>query len=163
MFGRLYRAGANVNIENLGTIQFDASVGNTASLLAKGVRLTGANANNPPLDLEPERAVFHPDGTKLFVNLQDNSGVGVLDVATLTWDFVDGYGFQPQMYDASNEDGKINIQDWGTFGVNMPDGVDVAVVWSCASRQVRGPGIAHSLRPDRCTVPDWGQDIPLHR
>jgi len=125
---RLEGFGSDASVVFSMTIPFDASVGTTEQLLAKDVRLTGANADKPPLDLEPERAAFHPDGSKLFVNLQDNSAVGVLDVESLSWDFVDGYGFPPQMYDASDEDGAINIMNWGTFGSHMPDVADVAVI-----------------------------------
>ena len=79
--------------------------------------------------MEPEASAFSADGTKLYVNFQDNSAVGRLDIATDTWDFLVGYGFPNLTLDPSDRDEAINIaSEFSGFtvkGMLQPDSIAV--------------------------------------
>lgn len=103
----------------------------TAGLRAAGVRITGPEGTTAATDLEPEYIAVAPDGRRAYVTLQENNAVGVLDLdgphgpafsAVLPLGTKDhsrpGAGF-----DASDEDGGVNVQTWPVQGLYMPDAV----------------------------------------
>jgi len=99
--------------------------GARASELPEGVRVFGPGASVAQ-DLEPEY-VATADGLA-YVSMQENNALAVIDIANAqvaaivalgTKDFsVEGNGF-----DASNEDGAINIQTWPVVGMYQPDAI----------------------------------------
>lgn len=56
--------------------------------------MTLQNEYNPALGLDPEYIAFNHEGTKIYLNLQENSALAVIDVATAKLDFIDGYGLK---------------------------------------------------------------------
>ncbi|MEM8932912.1 MAG: choice-of-anchor I family protein, partial [Acidobacteriota bacterium] len=80
---------------------------------------------DPTLDIEPEYVTFGPDGTTLYVTLQENNGVAVIDAETGTIidilalgtvdNSVEGFGF-----DATDDD-VVDIVTRGTVSLRLPD------------------------------------------
>jgi len=93
------------------------------------LRLYGPSADSVAYDLEPEGGDFTDDGNYLIVNLQDNNGYMIFDVAQNKYVSMAGYGYKTMTMDASDKDDKINIKSsWGTsapytqsFGMYTPD------------------------------------------
>jgi 2',3'-cyclic-nucleotide 2'-phosphodiesterase (5'-nucleotidase family) len=94
--------------------------------LDESVRIFGPGATVAQ-DLEPEYVAIR-DGLA-YVTLQENNAVAVVDLATATLVGVEGLGFKDwsdpeNMFDASNEDGGINFQNWPVFGIYQPDAIE---------------------------------------
>jgi len=95
----------------------------------KDVRLYGPHGDSVAYDLEPEGGDFTADGKYFMVNLQDNNGYMMFDLAQKKFLFMGGYGYKEMTMDASDKDNKINIKStWGSdavkvHGIYMPDQV----------------------------------------
>lgn len=113
------------------TASFTQYNGQEAALRAQGVRIfPGVNAAN---DFEPEYIAVSPDSSTAYVTLQEANTVAVVNIAAGTvtdllplgrkdWSNV-GAGF-----DASDEDGTINLQNWNVYGLYMPDTIEAATL-----------------------------------
>lgn len=106
------------------THDFSAFDGQEAALRAAGIRIfPGASFSR---DAEPEYIAVSPDGTQLFVTLQEANAVAVFDIAAGAFTAVRSLGTtdhsQPgSELDASDRDDAINIQNWPVFGLRMAD------------------------------------------
>ncbi|MBW2940380.1 choice-of-anchor I family protein [Zhongshania aquimaris] len=112
----------------LTTIGFeDFNVGGSKTLPA-GVRIYGANNPSVAQDLEPEHIAVSLDNNKLFVTLQENNAVAVIDIAGLSIDRIiplgrKDFGVAGNELDV-NDDGNIDIRTWsGVYGMYQPDGI----------------------------------------
>ena len=76
--------------------------------------------------IEPEYVAFSPDNTQLFVGLQENNAVAVLDLATNTWLNITGLGQRAITIDASDNDDVFDVTN-AALGLHMPDGL---ATWS---------------------------------
>lgn len=81
------------------------------------LRIDPSNQRNLTADLEPEYIAVA--GGHAYVALQENNGVGVLDLETLRWKRLHDLGGAQQVIDASDKDG-VGIFD-RVFGLHMPD------------------------------------------
>jgi 2',3'-cyclic-nucleotide 2'-phosphodiesterase (5'-nucleotidase family) len=116
------------------TANFRAFNGQEANLRNQGIRIFGPNASAAQ-DFEPEYIAVSPDSKTAFVALQENNAFAIVDIASSTVKSVVPLGFKDHSLpgnalDASDRDGKINIQNWPVFGMYQPDGI--------ASYQVNG-------------------------
>ena len=100
---------------------YDFTAGNLAGGVSlAGIRVAPDRVGTPHLDLEPEY-ISVTDG-KAYVTLQENSAVGVFDLATNKWSAVHNIDGKVQTIDASDKDTGINIDD-NVFGLFMPDAI----------------------------------------
>ncbi|WP_215608268.1 choice-of-anchor I family protein [Leptothoe spongobia] len=91
------------------------------------VRIFGSGAS-PSEDLEPEFITVSADGSTAYVTLQENNAIGILDLYTERFTEVKSLGFKDHSiignnFDASNEDGGINIQTRPVLGMYQPDAI----------------------------------------
>lgn len=89
------------------------------------VRIFGPGAT-PAQDLEPEYIAVSEDGATAYVSLQENNALGILDIEAGAFTAVKSLGFKDHSldgngFDASNEDGGINIQTHPVLGMYQPD------------------------------------------
>jgi hypothetical protein len=87
-------------------------------------------ANINPAGIEPEYAVV--SGNKVYVSLQENNAIGVLDLATNKWEKIHNLGTITQTIDASDRDGPggtalAQINDT-VKGLPMPDTIAVVTI-----------------------------------
>lgn len=80
-------------------------------------------------DLEPEFIAVSPNSRTAYVSLQENNGVAVVDIRRGRITGLLGLGAKDHSLagnalDASNRDGIINIRNWPTNGLYMPDTID---------------------------------------
>lgn len=87
-----------------------------------------ANTKAKHFHIEPEYVAFSPDNTQLFVGLQENNAVAVLDLDTNTWLNITGLGQRPITIDASDNDDLFDVSN-AALGMHMPDGL---ATWSSA-------------------------------
>lgn len=95
--------------------------------LDPSVRIFGPNASVAQ-DLEPEYITFSKEGSTAWVTLQENNALAIVDVLGGELKGVVGLGFKDHSlaingFDASNKDGKINIQSWPVKGMYLPDAI----------------------------------------
>ena len=93
----------------------------------KNVRIFGPNATVAQ-DLEPEYIAVSADSRTAWIALQENNALAKLDIAAATITDVYGLGYKKHKqnknaFDASNEDGGINIRRWPTRGMYQPDAI----------------------------------------
>lgn len=93
----------------------------------KNVRIFGKNATVSQ-DLEPEYITVSADSKTAWIALQENNALAKLDIEKATITDVYGLGYKRHdlarnAFDASNEDGGINIQNWPTLGMYQPDAI----------------------------------------
>ncbi|MFT7404402.1 choice-of-anchor I family protein [Zhongshania sp.] len=117
-----------VDVPTITTIGFeDFNVGGSEALDA-GVRIFGANDPSVAQDLEPEHIAVSLDNRKLFVTLQENNAVAVIDLASLSIDRIvalgsKNFGVAGNELDV-NDNGNIDIRTWdGVYGLYQPDGI----------------------------------------
>lgn len=120
---------ASAIVTDLDFTDFDAG-GARAAELDPRIRIFGLKAGNVPStvaeDIEPEYVAFSADSTKVYVSLQENNAMAVIDAASPAieslWSmgFVD-HGRIGSELDASDRDDRINIRNWPVWGVPMPD------------------------------------------
>jgi 2',3'-cyclic-nucleotide 2'-phosphodiesterase (5'-nucleotidase family) len=114
---------------------FDAFDASAADLRATGVFMTGrsgsgaaANTSLPSRDLEPEYVAINAAGTKAYVSLQENNAIGVLDIASATFEKILPLGLKSfnvlgNGIDPTDTGGVARIGTWPIFGAYMPDGI----------------------------------------
>ncbi|SFF57734.1 LysM domain-containing protein [Halobacillus alkaliphilus] len=79
-------------------------------------------------DLEPEYIVVEEDGKTAYVVLQESNAVATLDIEAGSFTEVKSLGYKDHSlkengFDASNEDGEINIEPHPVLGMYQPDGI----------------------------------------
>lgn len=82
------------------------------------------------VDLEPEYIAVSPDSRTAYVTLQENNAIASLDIAGKAFTRIHALGYKDfseagNGFDASDKDGKINIQPWPVLGAYMPDGMSL--------------------------------------
>ncbi|GHG03488.1 hypothetical protein GCM10017783_14880 [Deinococcus piscis] len=78
------------------------------------------------LDAEPEYITVSPDSKTAYVSLQESNALAVLDIAGGKFTAVHPLGFKDwrgSALDASDKDGKVNLQLWPVLGAYMPDAI----------------------------------------
>lgn len=106
-------------------IDFTALNGLEDAARAAGIRIKeGASIG---ADFEPELSAFSPDGTKLFVSLQENNALARIDVATGRIESVFSAGTVDFSSDSAldaDDNGIINIRNFDNLvGLRMPDAI----------------------------------------
>ena len=79
-------------------------------------------ANIDPTGIEPEYTVVH--GGKIYVSLQENSAIGVYDIATGKWEKIHSLGTIAQTIDATDT-GSTALINQTVRGMPMPDTIAV--------------------------------------
>jgi len=101
-------------------------------LLSAGVRIFGPSLHNADgkatvaEDLEPEYIAVAADGKTAWITLQENNALAILDISSSAVSSIVPLGYKDHRHagkglDASDKDGKINIQEWPVFGMYQPD------------------------------------------
>lgn len=113
---------AGVGPGNVGTAGFEHY--NNANL-SPSVRIFGPGATVAQ-DVEPEFITVSDNSRWAWVTLQENNAMGVIHIPTANVVALKGLGFKRHNrpgngFDASNEDGAINIQNWPVRGMYQPD------------------------------------------
>ncbi len=95
--------------------------------LSPSVRIFGPGASIAQ-DLEPEYVAIDKRSQYAYVTLQENNALAVVDIRNAELVEVRGFGFkdhslEENAFDASNEDGGINIQPHPTHGMFQPDAI----------------------------------------
>ena len=117
----------NANVTNIG---FTAYNGQSAALIAQGIRIFSTSASVAQ-DLEPEYIAISDDNTKAYVTLQENNAMLTIDLTTnsITSFVALGYGAYDALsgnaLDASDQSGAVLIT--GNIPVKaayMPDAID---------------------------------------
>jgi len=96
-------------------------------LVAQGVRIF-PDAQSVAQDLEPEYIAISNDGKTAWITLQENNSIAILHIPAATFFQIIPLGLKDHnlpgnALDASDRDGKINIQIWPVYGMYMPDGI----------------------------------------
>lgn len=115
----------NLTDDNVNTVSFEGF----SEDIINGARIFGPNASVAQ-DLEPEYIAITPDSAFALVTLQENNAIAGIDVAGEGIIAVNGLGYKDHSlpgneFDASNEDGQINIQNWPTLGMYQPDAIAI--------------------------------------
>ncbi len=118
---------AGVTSATVTTAGFSSFNSQIVSLKAAGVRITGPGATVAQ-DLEPEYIAFSTDGATAFITLQENNAIAKLDVATASITQILPLGLKNHNlaangFDASDQDGGVNILNWPVFGMYQPDAI----------------------------------------
>jgi hypothetical protein len=77
-------------------------------------------------NLEPEYITVAADGRTAWVSLQEANAIGVIDIASASITDIKALGFQDfsvTPFDASDEDGEVNITTWPVLGMYQPDAI----------------------------------------
>ena len=95
--------------------------------LDPSIRVFGPNARVAQ-DLEPEYIAVSSDSRTAYVTLQENNALAVIDLFEGWVEALVGLGFKDYNaagngFDASNEDGAINITNWPVKGMYQPDAI----------------------------------------
>ncbi len=89
-----------------------------------GIRIFGPNASTSQ-DVEPEYIAVSKDSRLAYVSLQENNAMAVIDIKRAKVIKLRSFGLQKHSkvpLDASDRDGKINIQTWPRLvGMHQPD------------------------------------------
>ncbi len=73
------------------------------------LRIHPAAKHTPDLDIEPESLAV--DGDRAYVTLQENNGLGVIDLKAYAWTAIKGLPGVERLMDASDKDGGVKIDD----------------------------------------------------
>lgn len=96
----------------------------TADMLDDSVHMPSPEGTTIAQDLEPEYVAFSADGSKVFVTMQENNAMAVVDVASKSVESIKGLGVQDynsMKIDASDKDGKINMMNYNVLSLFQPD------------------------------------------
>ncbi len=93
-------------------------------LIERGVRIYGPNATVAQ-DLEPESITVSKDSKRAWVTLQENNAIAELDIDKRRITKIYPLGYKDHSkegngFDASDQDGKINIQSHSIWGLYQP-------------------------------------------
>ncbi len=112
------------------TVGFERFIGQEDALRAEGIRIFGPGANAAQ-DLEPEYVSWSPDGERVYVTLQENNALAILERRTNELKLVPlGYkdhNTDATGFDASNRDDGIEIFPRPTLGMYQPDAIKTYV------------------------------------
>ncbi|MEM1425753.1 MAG: choice-of-anchor I family protein, partial [Cyanobacteria bacterium P01_H01_bin.130] len=114
------------------TADFTAFNDQADALRASGVRIFGPNATVAQ-DLEPEFVTITPDSSTAVVTLQENNAIAIVDLETATVSSVLPLGGRDATlpgngFDASDEDGVVDIRNHPVFSFYQPDTIDTFTV-----------------------------------
>ncbi|NQX02909.1 5'-nucleotidase C-terminal domain-containing protein [bacterium] len=116
----------------LGTLPVTTTDFSGVSGLIAGLRdhtsFETANTKAKYFHIEPEYVAFSPDNSQLFVGLQENNAVAVLDLATNTWLNITSLGQRDITIDASDSDKAFDVTN-AAKGLHMPDAL---ATWTAA-------------------------------
>ncbi len=110
------------------TAGFSQFNGQEAALRARGVRIFGPKATAAK-DFEPEYIAVSADSRTAWVTLQENNALARIDLTSATVTSVTALGFKDNSLaanalDIQDEDGKINIANWGGLrSLYLPDSI----------------------------------------
>lgn len=115
-------------ISSLETIDFRDWDSKSELLLERGVRWGHESGHLFSEDAEPEYLALSQDQQTLFVNLQENNAIAivdidkgrVLDIKSLG---VKPFGVKNSGLDASDKDNKAQLRDWPIYGLYQPDSI----------------------------------------
>lgn len=115
---------ANASVK---TAEFLAYNGQLEALQAAGIRIFGPGATVAQ-DLEPEYIAISADSSTAYVTLQENNALALVDIVSATVTGIVPFGYKDHSlpenaFDASNEDGAINILPWPVWGMYQPDSI----------------------------------------
>ncbi len=94
--------------------------------LPKDVKINGPKSSVSQ-DLEPEYIAISHDSSQAFVSLQENNALAIIDLKSQRVERIfdlgsKDYGLAKNAIDASDKDGKVNIQTYpGVYGLYQPD------------------------------------------
>ncbi|MEQ8524570.1 choice-of-anchor I family protein [Gracilimonas sp.] len=116
-----------VSATEVTTADFTSYNAQKATLIADGVRIFGPNASVAQ-DIEPEYITVSEDGSMAYATLQENNAIAVINLTTGVIDDIYALGYIDHSLtgnelDASDDDDKINIQNWPVRGLFMPDAI----------------------------------------
>ncbi|WP_194165600.1 choice-of-anchor I family protein [Oceanobacillus sp. CFH 90083] len=79
-------------------------------------------------DLEPEFIAVNEGSSLAYIVLQENNAIATLDLEKGAFTSVQSFGWKDHSetgngMDASDKDGKINIQEWPVLGIHQPDAI----------------------------------------
>lgn len=124
---------ASLTQSNVTTIRFSAFNDQKAALRAAGVRLYGrkGNVNNGSSvaeDLEPEYVTFSPDSRMVYVTLQENNALAIVDLTTKSISSVKplglkNYNLDANAFDPTDQGGIQALQKLPVFGMYQPDAI----------------------------------------
>jgi len=116
----------SITVVDLGTMEGTtiSLAGITAQMLDDSVHLPSIDGTSLAQDLEPEYVAFNEAGTQLYVSMQENNAMAVVDLASL--EIVDFFGLGVKNWnnfemDASDKDGAINFASYNVLGLYQPD------------------------------------------
>ena len=123
-------------IPTVANADFKAFIGQEAALRSQGIRIYGPGANAAQ-DLEPEYVAVTEDSKTVYVTLQENNAVAIVDLATAKVTSIKPLGFKDHSVagmglDASDEDGGTNtnsgtpavkITSYPVKGMYLPDAI----------------------------------------
>ncbi|XP_066287026.1 uncharacterized protein [Branchiostoma lanceolatum] len=123
-----FDADNNATANTINFRRFDAMQDDYA---ARGIRWTHrgealGTAGRLSQDLEPEEFTFDDREKKIYITLQENNAIAVVDLKTLTVEDLYPLGaknWADSMLDPSDEDGGIRMQSWPIYGLYQPDSV----------------------------------------
>ncbi len=88
------------------------------------------------MDLEPEYVAVSADSSTAFVSLQENNGLAIVDLTSMTLKAVKGLGFKDWselVMDASDKDGGLNLRSYNNlYGMYQPDTI-ATYTWNDAT------------------------------
>lgn len=120
----------NLTNANVTTLGFTSYNGQSASLLAQGIRIFATSASVAQ-DLEPEYVAVSDDNTKAYVTLQENNALATIDLTTNTLTSLAALGYSSydtasgNAMDASDQSGAVLITgSLPVKGAYMPDATD---------------------------------------
>jgi hypothetical protein len=101
--------------------------GSLESSFPNGVHIYGPNATRAQ-DMEPEFLAIGDNEQKAYISLQENNAVMVIDIPLAQVDTIFALGYKDHNiagneFDASDNDGFINITSWPVNGMYQPDGI----------------------------------------
>ena len=128
----LKSAGVHLPLEKNAQIYFD----DNSAKFKDDLDFTASRAAyTPATQLEPEYVAWSADGTKIYVNLQENSAIVTIDVATATATQIKGMPLKDWSEDGGNEgldtvkdDGCTLANKVGYKSMRMPDAIAVATI-----------------------------------
>ncbi|MBC7572438.1 MAG: choice-of-anchor I family protein [Spirosoma sp.] len=124
---------ASLTQSNVSIVRFTAFNDQKASLRSAGVRLYGRKGNvndgsSVAEDLEPEYVTFSPDSKTVYVTLQENNALAIIDLTTKTATAIKPLGLKNHNTDANpldptDQGTTLALQKLPVFGMYEPDAI----------------------------------------